>query len=213
MLAIGALVGLFHGLLMTRLGVNPFIATRGTFIVLRGVALAYSTTPVGSVPAGVTDAMYLGVGPFPLPFIAFVALSAVLVWVLARTVFGRRVYAVGGDQEIARIAGIPTQRVLIAVMVISGFFAALAGIVQALRTGVGSPTAADGLELSAITAVVLGGSSLFGGRGRLIGTLGGVVLLSVLDNAINVTGVSSYYQDLVRGLVLVAAVALFVRKD
>jgi ribose transport system permease protein len=99
------------------------------------------------------------------------------------------------------------------IMIISATFAALAGVVQGLRTGVGSPTAGDGLELAAITAVVLGGSSLFGGRGRLVGTIGGVFLLALVDNALNLIGVSSFYQDLVRGLVIVIAVAIFIRKE
>jgi ribose transport system permease protein len=213
MLLLGAGVGLLNGLVITRLGVNPFIVTLGMFIVLRGVALGYTTEPVGSVPSGVVDAMYYGVGPFPTPFLVFAGLSLAMIWVLRATVFGRRVYAVGGDQEIARMAGIGVNRVTVAVMIVCAVFAALAGVSQGLRTGIGSPTAAEGLELSAITAVVLGGSSLFGGRGRLVGTLGGVLLLSLIDNAINLNGVSSFYQGLVRGVVLVSAVAIFTRKE
>jgi ribose transport system permease protein len=213
MLLIGAVVGLINGLLITRLHVNAFIVTLGTFSVLRGVALAYSSEPVGSIPTEIVNSMYLGVGPFPGPFIAFLLLALLSGFVLRRTVFGKRVYAVGGDAEVARMAGINGDRVVLAVMVISGTFAALAGVVQGLRTGVGSPTAGDGLELIAITAVVLGGSSLFGGRGRLIGTIGGVFLLALVDNALNLIGVSSFYQDLVRGLVIVIAVAIFIRKE
>jgi ribose transport system permease protein len=213
MLLIGAVVGLINGLLITRLHVNAFIVTLGTFSVLRGLALGYSSEPIGSIPAGIVNSMYLGVGPFPAPFIVFLALALIGGFVLQKTVFGRRVYAVGGDAHIARMAGINSNRIVLTVMVISGTFAALAGVVQALRTGVGSPTAGDGLELIAITAVVLGGSSLFGGRGRLLGTIGGVFLLALVDNALNLTGVSSFYQDLVRGLVIVIAVAIFIRKE
>lgn len=213
MLLLGVVVGMVNGLLITRLHVNAFIVTLGTFSILRGLALGYSSEPVGAIPTGIVNSMYLGVGPIPGPFLVFVLLAGAAAFVLRRTVFGRRVYAVGGDEEVARMAGINTDRIVLAAMVISATFAALAGVVQGLRTGVGSPTAGDGLELSAITAVVLGGSSLFGGRGRLIGTIGGVFLLALVDNALNLIGVSTFYQDLVRGLVIVVAVAVFIRKD
>jgi len=213
MVLLGVVVGLVNGLLITRLHVNAFIVTLGMFSVLRGIALGYSTEPVGSIPTGIVNSMYLGIGPLPAPFIVFLLLAVAAAYVLRKTVFGRRVYAVGGDPEAARMAGINTDRVVLAVMVVSATFAALAGVIQGLRTGVGSPTAGDGLELSAITAVVLGGSSLFGGRGRLLGTVGGVFLLALVDNALNLVGVSSFYQDLVRGLVIVIAVAVFIRRD
>jgi ribose transport system permease protein len=213
MLFVGALVGLFNGLLVTRLRVHPFIVTLGTFSVLRGLAFGYSTEPTGAIPTGIVNAMYLGIGPLPGPFILFAVLATVVGFVLQKTVWGKRVYAVGGDRNIARMAGIDTDRVIVAVMIVSATLAALAGVVQGLRTGVGSPTAAEGLELSAITAVVIGGTSLFGGRGRVLGTIGGVFLLALVDNALNLTGVSSFYQDLVRGLVIVIAVAVFVRKE
>jgi ribose transport system permease protein len=212
-LALGAFVGLVNGLLITRLRIAPFIVTLGMFSVLRGLALAYTTTPVGSVPTGVTEFMYSTVGPLPAPFVVFAVLAAAAGWVLRGTVFGRRVYAVGGDPEVARMAGIKGDRVIIAVMVISATFAALAGVMQAARSGVGAPSAGDGLELSAITAVVLGGTSLFGGHGRLVGTLGGVLLVALIDNALNLLGVPSFYKDLVRGMIIVAAVAIFIRKD
>ena len=213
MLLLGIVVGLINGLLVTRLHVNAFIVTLGMFSILRGIAFGYSTEPVGSIPSGIVNSMYLGIGPLPAPFLVFLLLAVAAAYVLRKTVFGRRVYAVGGDPEAARMAGINTDRIVLAVMVISATFAALAGVVQGLRTGVGSPTAGDGLELSAITAVVLGGSSLFGGRGRLLGTIGGVFLLALVDNALNLVGVSSFYQDLVRGVVIVIAVAVFIRKD
>jgi ribose transport system permease protein len=213
MLLLGVVVGLINGLLVTRLHVSPFIVTLGTFSILRGIAFGYSTEPVGEIPTPIVDSMYLGIGPLPMPFIIFLLVAIGAAYVLQKTVFGRRIYAVGGDPEVARMAGINTDRIVLAVMVISATFAAIAGVIQGLRTGVGSPTAGDGLELSAITAVVLGGSSLFGGRGRLLGTIGGVFLLALVDNALNLIGVSSFYQDLVRGVVIVIAVAVFIRKD
>ena len=213
MLVLGVLIGFVNGFLITRLHVNAFIVTLGTFSVLRGLALGYSSEPVGSIPTGIVNSMYLGIGPLPSPFIVFLVLVLLCGSVLQKTVLGRRIYAVGGDPHVARMAGIDGNRVVMTIMIISATFAALAGVVQGLRTGVGSPTAGDGLELAAITAVVLGGGSLFGGRGRLIGTIGGVFLLALVDNALNLIGVSSFYQDLVRGLVIVIAVAIFIRKE
>jgi ribose transport system permease protein len=213
LVGIGMLVGLVNGLLITRLRVAPFIVTLGMFSLLRGLALSYTTTPAGSVPSPVVRYMYSRIGPFPTPFVIFTILAVAAGWVLRNTVFGRRVYAIGGDPEVARMAGIKGDRVIIVVMVLSATFAALAGVMQTLRSGVGSPTAGDGLELASITAVVLGGASLFGGRGRLIGTIGGVFLLALIDNALNLLGVPSFYKDLVRGAIIIAAVAIFIRKD
>jgi ribose transport system permease protein len=209
----GALVGLVNGLLITRLRIAPFIVTLGMFSLLRGLALSYTTTPAGGVPSPVVQYMYSRIGPFPAPFVIFAVLAVAAGWALRNTVFGRRVYAIGGDPEVARMAGIKGDRVIILVMVLSAMFAALAGVVQTLRSGVGSPTAGDGLELASITAVVLGGTSLFGGRGRLVGTIGGVFLLALIDNALNLLGVPSFYKDLLRGAIIIAAVAIFIRKD
>jgi ribose transport system permease protein len=213
LVGIGVLVGLVNGLLITRLRVAPFIVTLGMFSLLRGLALSYTTTPAGSVPSPVVRYMYSRIGPFPTPFVIFAILAVAAGWALRNTIFGRRVYAIGGDPEVARMAGIKGDRVIIAVMVLSATFAALAGVMQTLRSGVGSPTAGDGLELASITAVVLGGTSLFGGHGRLIGTIGGVFLLALIDNALNLLGVPSFYKDLVRGAIIIAAVAIFIRKD
>jgi ribose transport system permease protein len=213
MMALGLLVGFINGVLVTQLRVHSFIVTLGMFGVLRGLSYAYSTQPTGKIPTSVVDSFYVGIGPIPAPVVLVAILFVAIAFVLGRTAFGRRVYAVGGDPEVARLAGIKVDRVTVAVLSVSGLLAAVAGTVETFRTGVGSPTLGDGLELAAITAVVLGGTSLFGGRGRLIGTLGGVFLLSLIDNALNLTGVSSFYQDLVRGIVIVAAVAIFIRRE
>lgn len=212
-LLLGAIVGLVNGLLITKLNVSPLIVTLGMFSILRGLAFAYTTVPVGSIPSAVTSFLFFEVVFIPLPFIVFALLAAASAFVLRRTVFGHQVYAVGGDPQVARMAGIRTPRITLAVMMLSSIFAGLAGFFQAARSGVGTPTAGDGLELLTITAVVLGGASLFGGRGRLIGALGGAVLLAIIDNSLNLTGVPSIYKDLVRGIVIVAAVAIFMRKD
>lgn len=212
-MALGASVGFANGWLITRLKISPLIVTLGMFSVLRGLAFAYTTVPVGSMSPGVTRFLYFEIWFVPLPFVVLALLAVASSFVLRRSVVGHHVYAVGGDPQVARIAGIRTNRVTLAVMTLCSTFAALAGFFQAARSGVGTPTAGDGLELLTITAVVLGGASLFGGRGRLIGALGGAVLLAIIDNSLNLTGVPAIYKDLVRGVVIVAAVGIFMRKD
>ena len=212
-LVVGAVVGAFHGLLVTRARMVPFVVTLGTFYLVQGVAYAYTSTPVGAIPNDLAGFVILTLGPLPVIFLAVLVIAGVLTWVLARTRFGRHVYATGGDPAIARSAGINTGRITVACYVLCSVLAALAGFVLASKATVGTPSAGSGLELSAITAVVLGGASLFGGRGRLTGTAGGVLLLALVENAFTLMHVSSFYQDLVRGAVIVAAVAVFSRKD
>jgi ribose transport system permease protein len=212
-LIIGALVGLFHGFLVTKGRMVPFVVTISTFYLLQGLAYAYSSTPVGAVPDSLARFAVLNVGPIPVIFMIVLVVAVVLAWGLARTRLGRHVYATGGDSDIARSAGINVTRVTIICYVICSVLAALAGFLLASKATVGTPSAGSGLELSAITAVVLGGTSMFGGRGKISGTAGGVLLLALVENAFTLLHISSFYQNLVRGVVIVAAVALFTRKD
>lgn len=212
-LVIGALTGLVHGLLVTRARIVPFVVTISTFYLLQGLAYAYSSTPVGAIPDDLARFAVLNAGPIPLIFVIVLAIALVLGWGLSRTRLGRHVYATGGDPGIARSAGINVTRVTITCYAICSTLAALAGFMLASKATVGTPSAGSGLELSAITAVVLGGTSMFGGRGRIVGTAGGVLLLALVENTFTLLHVSSFYQDLVRGAVIVAAVAVFTRKD
>ena len=213
MMAIGAGVGVGHGYFVSRARIAPFIVTLATYFILQGFGFAYTTIPIGSMPIGVSDFFYSHVGPIPWIFVIAVAIGVVLAGVLARTRFGRHVYAVGGDPAVARAVGISPGLVITACYVISGVLAAVAGFLLAARAGLGAPSAGQGLELSAIATVVLGGASLAGGRGRLLGTAGGIALLALIQNAFTQLSISSYYQTLVLGAVIVAAVAIFVRRD
>jgi ribose transport system permease protein len=213
MIALGAGVGVAHGYFVTRAGIAPFIVTLATYFILQGVSLAYTTIPVGSMPVGVSNFFYNHIGPIPWIFVILVVIGLLLAGVLAKTRFGRHVYAVGGNPTIARAVGIDVTRVTVACYVISGVLAAVVGYLLAARAGLGAPSAGSGLELSAIATVVLGGASLAGGRGRLFGTAGGVALLALIQNAFSQLSISSFYQGLVRGAVIVAAVAIFVRRD
>jgi ribose transport system permease protein len=212
-LVIGALTGICHGLLVTKGRMVPFVVTISTFYLLEGLAYAYTSTPVGAIPDDLARFAVLNAGPIPVIFVIVLAIALVLAWGLSRTRLGRHVYAIGGDPAVARSAGINVTRVTVTCYAICSTLAALAGFMLASKATVGTPSAGSGLELSAITAVVLGGTSMFGGRGKIIGTAGGVLLLALVENTFTLLHVSSFYQDLVRGAVIVAAVAVFARKD
>jgi ribose transport system permease protein len=212
-LIIGALVGLGHGYLVTKGRMVPFVVTISTFYLLQGLAYAYSSTPVGAIPDSLAQFVVRDVGPIPVIFVVVLVIVLALAWGLSRTRVGRHIYATGGDPGVARSAGINVTRITILCYIICSTLAALAGFLLASKATVGTPSAGSGLELSAITAVVLGGTSMFGGRGKISGTAAGVLLLALVENAFTLLHISSFYQDLVRGVVIVAAVALFTRKD
>jgi ribose transport system permease protein len=212
MLVLGAVIGLLNGTLVARVGLPPFIVTLAMLYLIQGAAFTVSTTPTGRVTRALSDLALQRVGPVPYSFVVLVVAVAVVAFVLHRTAFGRRLYAVGGDQPAARANGVPVTRVLVTAYVIAGVLAALAGVLLAARATVGSPTAGQGLELSAITVVVLGGTSLLGGRGSLVGTVGGVVLLSLVSSSVTLLQLPATLTDLIRGIVILAAAAVFVTK-
>lgn len=213
MVAIGSIVGCANGLLVAKARIAPFIVTLASYFILAGIAYAYTPVPIGSIPAGLSNFFFARVGPIPWFFLIVLAIGVVLSALLSRTRVGRHVYAVGGDAAIARATGINVTGITVLCYVLSAALAALAGCVLAFQAGVGTPNAGSGLELLAITTVVVGGTSLAGGRGRLIGTAGGVVLLALIRNAFLLLSISSSYQSVVTGVVIVAAVALFVQND
>lgn len=212
MLLLGALIGVFHGLLVARVGLPPFIVTLATLYLIQGAAFMVSTTPAGRVTSALSAVALERIGPVPYSFAILLLALGGVAWALHRTAFGRHLYAVGGDQAAARSNGVPVARVLVTAYVIAGLLAALAGILLAARATVGSPTAGQALELSAITVVVLGGTSLLGGRGSLVGTIGGVVLLSLVSSSVTLLQLPATLTDLIRGIVILAAAAIFVAK-
>lgn len=208
-LCLGSFFGLINGLGVAVGKIQPFVMTLGMLAFARGVALIFTE----GQPVAVTNDAFLAFGNgrtlgIPHPAIVFLLLLAVCLFVLRGTVFGRSVYAVGANEEAARLSGIPVRRVKCAVYVISGFMVGIAGILYASQLGVGTPVAGDGKELDAIAATVVGGTSLFGGIGTAGGTFLGAAILGVLSNILNLSGVSPYVQYLFRGALIVAAVLL-----
>jgi ribose transport system permease protein len=150
------------------------------------------------------------VGPLPVGLVLGVIMVAVAVFVLSNTPFGRYIYAVGGNAEGARLSGIPVDRVVLGTYILSGFLASMAGLFITSRVGIGIPTIGQGMELDSVTAVVIGGTNLFGGQGGLIGTAIGVVILRTIDNILNLMQVSAFWQQVAKGLIIVLAVAIYV---
>jgi ribose transport system permease protein len=212
MLLLGALIGVCHGLLVARVGLPPFIVTLATLYLIQGAAFMVSTTPGGRVTSALSAVALGRIGPVPYSFGVLLVALALVAWALRSTAFGRHLYAVGGDQAAARANGVPVMRVLVTAYVLAGMLAALAGILLAARATIGSPTAGQGLELSAITVVVLGGTSLLGGRGSLVGTVGGVLLLSLVGSSVTLLQLPATLTELIRGVVILAAAAIFVTK-
>jgi ribose transport system permease protein len=207
----GGATGSLNGVVIAKGKVAPFIATLGTMTLLRGAALVLSN---GSPISGFSSDFFAMLGGgyvarlIPVPVVLMLVMFGVFWFVLTRTVFGRHVYATGGNSEAARLSGVNTDRVQILVYTISGAMAALAGVILTSRLDSAQPTAGAGYELDAITAVVLGGTSLAGGRGWIFGTLVGALLIGVLNNGLNLMGVSAFYQLVVKGSVILLAVLL-----
>jgi ribose/xylose/arabinose/galactoside ABC-type transport system permease subunit len=205
----GMISGVTAGFFITCFRVTPFIATLALMTIWRGLAYIWvEGRPIWGLPLQFD---FLGSGRLAgIPFPSLVMLAVyVLAWfTLQHTQFGRNVYAVGGNAEAARLAGIPTQKILLRVYMICGALASLSGILLASRMSSGQPNAGLMYELDVIAAVVVGGTSLFGGRGSVAGTFIGAMLIGVLRNGLNLTGVGSYVQQVVLGVVILLAVLL-----
>ena len=210
---LGAVLGLINGLLITKRKVAPFIATLGMAIVITGAQLVWTNgAPSGDVPDILRFLGRGGVGPIPAALIVFTILSVICAFVLRKTTFGRRVYAVGGNLEAARLSGVNSDRVVIGVYMVSGMMAALGGIILGAFIGVSDNWIGKGMELDSIAAVVIGGTSLFGGRGGVSGTVAGVVLLTILLNLVLLLGMPVEAQLIVKGLVIIGAVTLYTSR-
>lgn len=205
--AVGALAGLTNGLLVSVAGLNPFIATLGMLSVARG--LVYISTDAQSV-FGLPDSFRLlgqgVIGPLPIPIIIIAVTAIVGYVVLSRTRLGRYAYAMGSNAEAARLSGIPTRRYLTSVYVISGALAGFGGMIAMSRVNSGQPNYGIGLELDAIAAAVIGGASLFGGQGTVVGTLIGAFLIALIRNGAVLLNVNTFYQQVIIGVIIWIAV-------
>ena len=212
-LALGLVVGLVHAFLVNELKIAPFIVTLASLGILRGISLSISDSPVGKASREFLMFYVQKIGPVPVIALMFFALLILTMLLLRYTVFGKHLFAIGGNEEVARLSGVPVKRVRYGVYVICSLTASVTGLLWLSRMGVGDPAIGDGIELQAITAVIIGGTSLFGGRASVLGTLGGVLLLGVTANLLVMLGVNQFIQGLIQGLIIVAAVAIYKQEE
>ena len=214
-LAIGTMIGLFNGLLLTKLRLpHPFISTMGTKQMARALCLVVTgTQPVYQFKKPIVFLGNANIGPMPVSFLLVAALYVVMFIFLTRTRTGRHIYAVGGNKEASRLSGIRVDNILNLVYAMSGFFAALAGIVLVGRVDTAYPLAGMDYETDAIAAVIIGGASFFGGVGRIGNTIVGVLIIAVLRNGLNLIGVSSAWQTFSVGAVIIVAVYIDVLRQ
>lgn len=214
-LLLGAVLGAINGIIIAKGKVAPFIATLATMTIYRGLTLVYTDgRPISGLGDSLTFQM-LGKGYFlgvPIPVVAMIISFAILYFILKKTTFGRRVYAVGGNEEASILSGINADRIKIYVYSLLGLLAAVASLILTSRLNSAQPTAGEMFELDAIAAVVLGGTSLTGGRGWIVGTLIGALIIGVLNNGLNLIGVTSFFQQVVKGAVILLAVLLDRKK-
>lgn len=206
-LLMGLTVGLLNGFLVARFKLQPFIVTLATMGSLRGLLYVYSATP--KYPIDPLFRSLLGggfIGPMPVPVLLLLVAVPIVWFYLNHTTSGRAIYAIGVNQEAVRLAGINVQRHLLAAYGASGFLAAVAGVLLASRLGIAQPSYGVGYELDAIAAVVIGGGILGGGGGTVVGAVGGVLALAMIDNVLNLFNVESYYQQFLKGLIILVAV-------
>ena len=212
-IGVGALVGMFNGFVICKTHIPPFIVTLASMNITKGIALVLTG---GSPIRCMTDTFKFPgagyVGPVPTPVILMIIVFIIAAFMINRTQLGRHIYAVGGNAQAAKFSGINVQKVKFIVYTYTGIMSGIAGLVVASRLYSGQPTAGDGAEMDAIAAVVVGGTSMSGGSGRLGGTLIGVLIIGVLNNGLNLLGVDSNWQYIVKGLVILLAVYVdFIR--
>lgn len=206
-MVVGLLLGTANGLIVAIGGVPSFIATLAVMVIARGMTLVYTQ----GNPIVISDPGFRFVGGgsiagIPFPILLMVVIFIIMYWVLKHTTFGRYIYAIGGNEEATRLAGIPVKRVKIAVYALAGLFSSISALIYTSRLMSAQPNAGAGIELDAIAAVIIGGTRLTGGKGGVTGTLIGALIMGVLDNMLNLMNVSPFYQDIAKGIVILVAV-------
>ncbi|MEE6281569.1 ABC transporter permease [Georgenia sp. MJ170] len=214
-LGVSAAVGLFNGIITTKLGVHAFITTLGAGLIIKGFLDTRFPGPSGSVPASFQGFGYTRIGILPLSAVIMLLIAVLGAVMLHRSRLGHSMFAVGGNVDVARLSGIRTDRTLIIAHVMCSTMAGLAGLLLAARfsTGVGAQIYGSGYDLDSIAAVVLGGTLLLGGRGGIGGTIAAVLILGVLDSLFNELQINPFFRDVLRGTIIIAAVAMYARRQ
>ncbi len=205
----GIVIGLINGILISKGKLQAFIVTLATMTIFRGATLVFTNgTPISKLSETFVKIGNGKIGFIPIPVIITIVILIISIYLLTQTIFGRYLYALGGNEDSAKLSGINTNKIKTLVYVISGFASSIAGIIITSRIGSASPNAGTSFELDAIAAVVIGGTSLSGGEGKITGTIIGALIIGVLNNGLNLMNVSPFYQSIVKGLVILIAVLL-----
>lgn len=211
---VGALLGLYNGYFVAYWNAAPFVVTLSMMTIARGMTYVYCDgRPISSLP---TDFLIIGKGSIagvPFPTIILIVVFVLATIMLTKLKFGRYIYAVGGNENAAMVSGINVKRIKMLVYVLSGTACGIAAIILTARVSAGLPTAGEGYELDAIAATVIGGTSLSGGRGRLWGTIVGAILLGIVNNGLDLMNVSSFYQQIVKGLIILGAILIDSKRN
>lgn len=211
-IGLGALCGAVNGLIITGLRVNFFIATLATQLVFRGINYVIcNNSSISGLPPEYASVGQQYWGPLPAPVYIMILFTVIIAVILYRTTFGRHIVATGGNIEAARVSGVNVNAVIIGVYVIMGIAAAIGALIITGRAMSGQPSAGEGMEMDAIAAAVIGGTALSGGKGNVVGSIIGCILIGMIGNVLNIMGVNSNYQLIVKGLIILSAVVLDVQ--
>jgi ribose transport system permease protein len=207
-LGVSMIIGFVNGWLVARLGINPLIQTLAMMGIIRGLALMVSGSGIQNLPESFIQLGQTKILGFQMPVWYMVFVVAIFTFLVARTIFFRRYYYIGGNEKAALLSGIQVEKMKIFSFVLMSFLAGLAGIILAARLGAAMPTTGQGMELRVITAVILGGASLLGGQGKIIGALLGTLFMGIIGNIMILARVSGYWQQIIFGIILIVAVAI-----
>lgn len=211
-MAAGVVIGMINGAITAYVGIHPLITTLGSSTILAGAALLITRQPTGSVPLFFEDLTYERMGVVPYGMIFVIGLYLLIGFMLWRTTFGTRIFAIGDNEAAAAVSGLPVKSCKVAIYALSGLLCAVAAMYMTGRFGVGDPRAGVGFDLRSITPVIVGGTLLAGGKGGVLGTALAVILLALLANVLNFMNVSSFYQWIAEGVIIIAAVSFFAGK-
>ncbi|MBC2851761.1 ribose ABC transporter permease [Cetobacterium sp. 8H] len=216
-LLLGMILGVINGVLVSKVKLQPFIATLVTMTIYRGVTLILSNgLPIRNINKASEVMKFINRGEIvnlPISMIIYLVVFVILWFILDKTLFGKYLYATGGNEEAARLSAVPVTKIKLSAYAISGFLSALAAILYISRYNSIYPNAGQGAELDAIAAVVIGGTSMSGGKGKIVGTLIGALIIGILNNGLNLLGVSSFYQEVIKGIVILIAVVADRKKS
>jgi len=210
---ISLFVGFCNGLIITKTGVNALIVTLGMMSIIQGVAFIYTKAPIGEIAPSLQFIAWGKIGPVPFPFLLLGMVMGMGIFVLKKTAYGRYVYAIGGNEAVAVLSGVKAGRTRIVTFMISSFCAFLCSCYLVSRMGQGDPIVGEPFLFDSIVPVLIGGTSFSGGVGGVAGTLAGVFILTMLKNAMNLLDISTYWQWMVEGLIIVTAVAMYSWKE